>query len=233
VVEIRLEGPGMNCLGTTMMTWLLGQLEQAGGAPVLLTGAGRAFSAGLDLREVAGLTPDSAHDFLDLLVRTMHRVYTHPGPVVAWVNGHAIAGGSLLALACDFAYAGSDSRARIGLNEIALGLRFPPGLLALVREQIPRQHLAEVVLGAGLHSAADAAGLGLITAAVPDPESAARACLDRLAAHPADAYAAAKADLRCSVMATSPDLTRRFQEEVLPLWTSPQLKAKVLALLER
>ena len=119
------------------------------------------------------------------------------------------------------------------MNEIALGLRFPPQLLALVREQIPSQHLSEVVLGAGLHSTADAARLGLLTAVVDDPETAARECLARLAAHPPEAVAAAKSDLRGSVMATSPDLTRRFQEEVLPLWTSAELKAKVLALLER
>ena len=94
MVEIRLEGPGMNCLGTTMMRWLLGQLEAAGGQPVLLTGAGRAFSAGLDLKEVAALTPVTAPAFLELLVQTLRTVYTYPAPVVAWVNGHAIAGGA-------------------------------------------------------------------------------------------------------------------------------------------
>ncbi len=233
MVEIRLDGPGMNCIGTTMMTWLQGELAAADGRPVLLTGAGRAFSAGLDLKEVMSLTAETAPAFLNGLVDTMEAVYTYPGPVVGAVNGHAIAGGCVLALACDFAYATDDPRVRIGLNEIALGLRFPPRLLGLVTAQVPARHLDEVVLGAGLHAPAEAARLGLVAGVAEDPAAAAQACLARLARHPAGAYAAAKADLRGDHMAVSPELTRRFQEEVLPLWTSQALKDKVLALLER
>lgn len=233
MVEIKMDGPGMNCLGTTMTTWLLAQLEAAAGAPVLLTGTGRAFSAGLDLKEVAALTPGAAVTFLGGLERLMRTVYEYPGPLVAWVNGHAIAGGCLLALACDAAYGPSDPRVRVGLNEVALGLRFPPALLELARARLPRGSLETVVLGAALHAPADAVRLGLLTGISQDPEAAARAHLAAVATHPPDAYAAAKADLRGGVMAPSPELTARFQTEVLPLWTSPALKAKVLALLER
>jgi enoyl-CoA hydratase/carnithine racemase len=233
VVEIKMDGPGMNCLGTTMMSWLLDQLSAAGGEPILLTGTGRAFSAGLDLREVVAFTPDSAQVFLDTLARLMRTLYEYPGPVVAWVNGHAIAGGCLLVMASDAAYAPKNPRIRIGLNEVAIGLRFPPGPLEMVRARLPIEHLEEVVLGAGLHAPEQAAKLGLIRAATDDPEGDAKAHLARLAAHPAHAFAAGKSDLRGGIMATSPDLTRRFQDEVLPLWTSPDLKAKLLALLER
>ena len=199
MVEIRMEGPGMNCLGTTMMNWLLSQLEVAGSEPVLLTGAGRAFSAGLDLREVSGLDAAGMQAFLETLDRLVRAVYEYTGPLVAWVNGHAIAGGCILALAADAAYTTADTRARIGLNEVALGLRFPPCILEMVRARIDTRHLEEVVLGAALHAPVEAAGLGLVTAVSQDPEADARAHLARLAAHPPDTYKAAKADLRGGV----------------------------------
>ncbi len=233
MVDIRMHGPGMNCLGTPMMTWVIDQLDRAGGAPVLLTGSGRSFSAGLDLKEVASLDGEQMRRFLEDLVRMTTALFNYPGPLVAWVNGHAIAGGCIVALACDAAIATRDARVRIGLNEVALGLRFPPPILEMVRYRIDSRHLTSVLLGAGLHPPEGAARLGLVDAAVDDAESVARATLAGLAAHPPDAFALAKADLRGRIMATSPELTRLFQEQALPMWTAPELKAKVRALLER
>src|SRR5579859_1137554 len=136
MIEIVLDGPGKNSLGTDMMTFLLARLEAAGGQPVLLRGAGDSFSAGLNLREVAGLDREGMARFLELLERCMSTLYVYPGPTVALVNGHAIAGGCILALACDHRVAVSRPSVKIGLNEVALGLRFPPRVLAIVRGRV-------------------------------------------------------------------------------------------------
>src|SRR4051812_20766858 len=101
MVEITMSGPGKNALGTTMMIFLQEKLREAGGAPVLLTGAGDAFSAGLNLKEVASLDAAGMETFLRRLEALIEALYVYPGPVVALVNGHAIAGGCVLTLCCD------------------------------------------------------------------------------------------------------------------------------------
>ena len=155
MVEITLDGPGMNALSFALMSALRDQLLAAAGQPVLLTGAGKAFSAGLDLKEVASLDPAGMTRFLDLLEEVVGLLYHHAAPTVAYVNGHAIAGGCVLALCCDRRIC-VDGRLRVGLNEVAIGLRFPPRTLRVVRRQIPARHAHEVLLGAQLHGPADA-----------------------------------------------------------------------------
>ena len=110
--------------------------------------------------------------------------------------------------------------ARIGLNEVAIGLRFPPALLRFVRSTVGPQHINEVVLGAGLHSPEDALRLGLVDAVDADPVAAASARLRAYAKHPSDAYAATKQDLREGVMQATDAENTRFQKEVVPFWTS-------------
>jgi len=232
-VEITIEGPGMNALGTPLMTRLVASVRAAGAAPILLTGAGRAFSAGLDLKEVASLDRQSMQAFLECLEGLISLLFHHPAPVVAAVNGHAIAGGAVLALCCDAAWCTDDPRARVGLNEVALGLRFPPAVLAAVRHRLDPRHQAEVLLGAGLHAPTDAARLGLVDAVDADPVAAARAHLDRLAGHPAAAYAATKRALRAGVTDVSPGDRVTFLEEVVPVWTSEATKSRLLGMLRR
>jgi enoyl-CoA hydratase len=231
--EITIAGPGKNALGTQRMEELLQQLDAARGGPVLFTGRGDAFSAGLDLKEIHAADRAGMKRFLDLLTELVARVHHHPGPTVAAVNGHAIAGGCLLALVCDVRFATDDPRCRIGLNEVALGLRFPPRVFALARSRLSPAHATEILLGAGLHGPLDALRLGLVDRLEADPLSAARAELARLAAHPADAYAAAKRDVRAGSEPVDASAERRFEEEILPVWSGAELKARIAGFLGR
>src|SRR5260370_27283898 len=115
--EIVVRGPGKNALGTEMMGFLLAQLDAAAGKPILLTGEGDAFAAGLNLKEVARLDEAGMARFLEMLERVMCALYLYPGPTVALVNGHAIAGGCVLALCCDRRIACDEPRLKMGLNE--------------------------------------------------------------------------------------------------------------------
>jgi enoyl-CoA hydratase len=230
VVEIAIEGPGKNALGTPVMEVLLAKLGAAGGKPVLLRGAGDAFSAGLNLKEVAALDPRGMEAFLRLLERVVSTLYTYPAPTVAFVNGHAIAGGCVLAMACDHRVAKADPAARIGLNEVALGLRFPPAVLRLARERLAGSHASEVVLGAGLHAPDEARRLGLVDEVSPEAEALARRRCEALAAHPAADYAAAKAALRGSSLLDGPGYEAALAA-VVPSWSSPEAKARMLGAL--
>ena len=98
MVEIQLAGPGKNALGTSLIETVLDQVSKADGAPILFTGQGDAFSAGLNLKEVESLDPEGMDAFLDRLVSFFRTVWLYPGPTAAAVNGHAIAGGCILAM---------------------------------------------------------------------------------------------------------------------------------------
>jgi enoyl-CoA hydratase/carnithine racemase len=233
MIDIVLDSPGKNALGTALMSSLREQLRKANGEPVLLRGAGDALSAGLDLREVVSLDTDGMRRFLGLLDDLVLDLYTYTGPTVALVNGHAIAGGCVLALCCDVRIAQRNPRVRIGLNEVALGVRFPPRVMALVRDRIPRRFLELVLLGAELYPPERAAELGLVDETCDDAERVARERLAALARHPASAYRAAKQRLRAGVFDQAPEEHMRFEREDLPAWTTEAVRSQIRAVLER
>jgi enoyl-CoA hydratase len=230
--RVTMDGPKKNALGTPMMRFLLEQIGQAGGRPILLTGTGDAFSAGLDLTEIASLDATGMESYLRLLDTLMATLFAYPAPTVAHVNGHAIAGGCILALCCDHRVAPDVPSMRIGLNEVALGLRFPPKLLTIVRRRVAPPAIERVVLGADLFDPRAALGLGLLDEIEDDARAAAERHLSMLESYPAIAYAAAKSELR-GALEVSVGEDQRFMEEVLPSWTTADLKTRVLAALAR
>ena len=233
VYELTIEGPGRNALGTAVMRQLLAGLREGGGRPLLLRGAGDTFSAGLDLKEVAGLDAPGMERYLLLLDDLIDALYGYAGPTVAAVNGHAIAGGCVLALCCDLRVMTDDPRARIGLNEVALGLEFPPKILALARRRVPRRCLERVVLEAGLHAPGTARELGLVDEVAADCLGAARGRLGTLAAHAPRVYAATKHALRGGALELSEGERRYFRDTVVPAWCAAETKAAIRAVLER
>jgi enoyl-CoA hydratase len=209
------------------------QLETAAARAVVMTGQGRMFSAGVDLLRLTAGGADYVRQFLPALHQLYETVFHFPKPVVAAVNGHAIAGGCVLALCCDLRIMTDDTRARIGLNEVALGLEFPPKILALARRRVPRRWLERVVLEAGLHAPAAACELGLVDEVAADCLAVARARLETLAAHAPRVYAATKDTLRRGTLALSDDERRYFRDTVVPAWCAPETKARIRAVFER
>ncbi|MFO0554477.1 MAG: enoyl-CoA hydratase/isomerase family protein [Polyangiaceae bacterium] len=234
MVDVVLAGPGKNALSTSVMRAALTALRAAAGEPVLLHGAGDAFSAGLNLKEIASLDAAGMTSFLELLDELIVALLTHDAPVVAWVNGHAIAGGAVLALACDERIgltAESATACRIGLNEVAIGLTFPPRVLRLAAARLSPQHHARVLCGADLFSPSEALSRGLLDALAD--EATARARLSALAAHPRAAFVATRRALLRSVLELDPRDVDEYRERTLPAWQSPELRAAVLGTLAR
>jgi enoyl-CoA hydratase len=231
--EITIAGPAKNALSSAMMQSLLDRLEEAAGRPILLTGSGDSFSAGLDLKEVASLDARGMERFLRLLERLMSTLFSYPAPVVGLINGHAIAGGCILTLCCDHRVALPAPGCKIGLNELALGLRFPPRIMAIVRQRVPPRHLERVVLGAELFDPRTALELGLIDEVVEDGRAAAESALALRAGYDPEAYAATKRTLRGDAFGRADEDDSYFTREVLPGWTSPAVRQRVTALLAR
>jgi enoyl-CoA hydratase len=228
--RIVLQGPGKNALSTALMRKTLAELQAARDAPVLLTGEGDAFSAGLNLKEVASLDVEGMTTFLGVLEDLVLALYEHPAPVVAWVNGHAIAGGCVLSLCADVRVLTSREGVKVGLNEVALGLRFPPLTFAMIKARLTAPALERVILDGSLWSGEEAKRLGLVD--IIGEASDAERTLARLASHPREIYAATKLLLRPRLHLSDED-RRAFREDTIPYWASAERRAAMLAVLEK
>jgi methylglutaconyl-CoA hydratase len=159
-----------NPLSASMVSELRRSLEDLAGRPeirvVILTGRGSTFSAGADLAELDAMRTASMRDHASssfALARLFDQIRLHPKPIVARVNGHAIAGGCGLALACDFAVAAD--HAKLGFTEVRIG--FVPAIVSmLVRESLIDRHMRDLMLTGRLIDAGKAARIGLLTRAV-------------------------------------------------------------------
>jgi len=168
VALLRLESGKVNAIGPDFIAGLNGLLDQLGDASAaVITGRGGTFSAGLDLPALVDLDRDSMYRFIEQFNALMLRIFELPIPLVAAVNGHAIAGGCVLALQADLRLA-ADRDARIGLNETQLGIGLPAGVLETLRCQVPASSLAPIALEGRLFSPRDALALGLVHEVFPD-----------------------------------------------------------------
>ena len=147
---VRLTSGKANALNPRSLAAVESALDDAAGGGargVILTGYERFFSAGLDLVTLYGLERDAMDGFMAWFDAAMLRAFAFPRPVVAAIGGHAVAGGAVLALACDARVMGATA-GRIGLNEIRLGVPFPASALEIVRHAVPARS-AESVLYEG------------------------------------------------------------------------------------
>lgn len=231
--EIRMQHPGKNALGTDLIGWLDDQLRRAGDEPILLTGSADAFSAGLNLKEVLANDRDGMEKMLRVLDALYRRLFLHPAPTVALVNGHAIAGGCILMLACDWRIAVDEPKVRIGVNEVAIGACFPPVALNILRARLPMHTVGRVLLGAELFPPSEALAMGLVDEVSSDAGVTALKRIQALAAHPPTTYAVTKQALRTSMIATTPEDERRFREQEVPIWSSTEMKERIEAVLNR
>lgn len=137
---------------------------------VVLTGAGTAFSAGADLDALASLQTATALENLAdsrRLATLMETIYRCPKPVIARVNGHAIAGGCGLVSVCDFAL--SAETAKFGFTEVRIG--FVPAIVMVFASRKMREvDLRELMLRGHVVTAEEAHRKGLITRVVPESE---------------------------------------------------------------
>ena len=166
VTVVALCSGKVNAMDVEMLTGLadcLADLQAAGPGPVVLTGEGHVFSAGVDLRRVL----DGGSAYVDRLMPALSAaflaVFRFPAPTVAAVNGAAVAGGCVLACACDHRVAAAG--APIGATELSVGVPFPAAALEVMRYACGN-HAEEVIFGAGLYRGEHAVSRRLIHAVV-------------------------------------------------------------------
>lgn len=232
VATVRLERGKVNALNEQVVdelsTCLRGLESDPAVRGVLLTGTGKFFSFGFDIPELFNAPKEEFASYLRKFTTLYRELFVHPRPVVAALNGHAVAGGCMLATACDVRVMVKEN-ARIGLNEISFGSSLFAGSLELLRFWLGDRRAQEVAYGGALYAAEQALGLGLIDAAVPEEAllGEARGRLEQLAGRSPDAFRTIKRLLRRPVeeeMQRTEDASIR---EFVEIWYSKETRAEL------
>ena len=235
IAVLRIEHGKANTLDMELCNAVVEAFEHAGDArAVVLTGAGRIFSAGVDLFRVLEGGRRYIEAFVPAMCRAFERVFVHPAPVVTAANGHAIAGGCLLVAAADQRLMAAGA-ARIGLPELQVGVPFPPLALEIMRFATPPQHFQTIVYRAGTHEPEAALALGLLDEVV-EPDALldrALARAERLASVPADTFAITKREIRRPAMVRVRSLAQTAAREVQAQWLEPRTLDGIRAYLDR
>jgi enoyl-CoA hydratase len=212
----------------------LDEANQSAIRALVITGHGAMFSAGVDLFRVLHGGPAYVRSFLPALKKAFEALLYLQKPVVAAINGHAIAGGCVLACAADLRLMALDS-GRIGIPELRVGVPFPAVALEMVRMIVaPADFRALVYEGATL-SPKEANEIGLVDATVAPEELLDRAVAlaESLAAIPPEVFAMTKRQMRHPLMKRIREGAAEFDAAIDNLWTTPATLAAIRAYVAR
>jgi methylglutaconyl-CoA hydratase len=180
VATITLNRPDKrNAISYELIEDLLAAFDEVAKSKALvliLTGAGKAFCAGMDLenlKTLIGRSPEQSLQDTQTMARLFRTLYEFPKPTIAAVNGAAIAGGTGLATLCDFTLAVPE--AKFGYTEVRIG--FVPAIVStFLLRQVGEKIARDLLLTGRLFDAQEALRIGLVTEVVPAENLLARAC---------------------------------------------------------
>ena len=225
-----------NALDTELCAALKDALEQSQSTAkaVVLTGEGKIFSAGVDL--VRLLDSDNyRRALLQSLAQVLERLFFYPRPVVAAINGHAIAGGCILACAADHRVMTQEA-ARIGIPELLVGVPFPALALEIMRATASAYHLQQLMYRGLTCEPSQALAWGLVDELV-DTESVmtrARERASALAAIPTRSFELTKLQTRLpSRERLASPAAQEADAQVLQAWNSPEVVTAIRQYVER
>lgn len=227
-----------NAISATMIAELqtaLDEIEKSHARVAILTGAGTAFCSGMDLEMLAAIAEQSPAENQEdsrRMAKMLRRVWSFPRPLIAAVNGAALAGGCGIATLCDFTLAVPG--AKFGYTEVKIG--FLPALVSvfLIR-QIGEKHTRDLLLTGRIIDAEEAKGLGLVNEIVPAEKllTRARELADLLiAASPASLSRAKRLMTSAAAAAVDHDLERAILENAR-IRCTPDFKEGLASFLEK
>jgi len=237
IVTLRLAHGKASALDLELVEGLargIAEIDAGDARAIILTGTGSIFSAGVDLHRLVEGGRDYVERFLPALSRLCLDLFALQRPVVAAVNGHAIAGGGILAALCDVKLM-ARGNGRIGVPELLVGVPFPPAVLEFLRFAWPPQTLQSLVYSGRTVLPDEAHRLGVIDevvepdALLPRADEHAR----QLAALPPRAFALAKRQLRDVAVRRSKRYAHEFDPDVREQWSDPATIEQIRAYLAR
>ena len=220
IAVIRFDRPPVNAIDlavTEELGLLASGLERRPPKAVVLTGTGATFSAGLDLKSVPAYGPDERQKLVLSINRMVRRIYGLPCPVVAAINGHAMAGGLVMALACDCRIV-AEGAAKLALSEVNVGIPFPLGPMLVVEDIAAGPARRDLALFGRVYHPAGALAAGLVDEIVPADHLLARAREKARELAALRGYAAIKAQLRAATLAKLDAFIAADDDPVFKLW---------------
>jgi enoyl-CoA hydratase len=205
IAILRMDKPPANTIDLALLKDAedaLSDLQlQANIKAVVITGTGKCFCAGADLKTVPQYSQAQQREVVAAMNRIITHLYTRPYPLIAAVNGHAIAAGLVLVLACDYRI-GADTGCKFGLTEIRAGIPFPAATMEILKAELPAHVTRRLALTGRNISPTEALTYGIFDELQPAEQVLLRALevANDLSISSAHAYATIKMQLRADTI---------------------------------
>ena len=230
IAVLRIDRPPANAIdldfANEFATVLEGIETTEGIGALIVTGAGSCFSAGLDLKALPTYDRAQQQAMVMQVNRLFGGLYGLPLPTIAAVNGHAIAGGVILTLGCDYRI-GAEGDYQLGLAEARVGVPFPVAAMAIVKSELSHPVARTMVLTARNSSPRESLAMGVLDELQPPERLLPRAIevAQEMAALPHSIYGRIKRELRRAALARIEDAISNRKEPMLESWLSNETRA--------
>ena len=201
---------------------------------MIITGSGKFFSFGFDVPEIRSYSPEQFATFFRSFTGFYTYLFTYPKPVIAAINGHAVAGGCMLALACDRRIM-IEGSGKISLNEITFNSAVFAGSVEMLRFAAGGRSATEMLYTGAMYSAAEARRMHVVDEAVGEGELRARAeaVARELSSRRPLAFAAIKRMLREPVAELMKSREPASIDIMVELWSSEPTQSALKTILIR
>ncbi|PYX85333.1 MAG: enoyl-CoA hydratase/isomerase family protein [Acidobacteria bacterium] len=237
VREVRLNRPPVNALIAELLVTLREAIQAAprdGVRALILSGAPGRFSAGLDVPLLLGSDRAAMAVLWRELYALLHALAASPIPIAAALTGHAPAGGTVLALFCDWRVMAQEDY-KLGLNEVQVGIPLPPVLLGALRRLVGSRQAERLAVSGILISPQEALRVGLVDDVAAMDQVIARALdwCQRMVALPSEAMLATRRTARADLLHLFEVNLEPEIQRVIENWWSPSTQSTLRALVER
>jgi enoyl-CoA hydratase/carnithine racemase len=236
IQELRLNRPPVNALSTELLSALREAHERATrqSRAVIISGTPGMFSAGLDIPLLLKLDRNGMAQLWRELYAVMRTLATSPVPTCAAITGHAPAGGTVIALFCDFRVAARGDF-KLGLSEVQAGIPLPPVLLRALQRQVGARQAERLAVAGLMLSPEQALSAGLVDELAPPeevPERAVAWCRSLLAV-PQRAMSVTRRLARTDLVTLFETTSEEELQMVLDNWWSEETQGVLRALAAR